>query len=57
VSQVNGESAAKDDQMAVYLQIVLSLKSKFPRRDFKQVSRPEDNHADYLANLASTVEF
>ena len=41
--------------MATYLQIVLNLKFKFPRCDFKQVTRSE-NH-DYLANLASAVEY
>ena len=31
VRQVNGEYVVKDDQMAIYLQIILSLKSKFSR--------------------------
>ena len=56
MSQVNGEYAAKDDRMAAYLQIVLSVKSKFPHCDFKQVSQSE-NHADSLTNLASAVEY
>ena len=59
---VGGESsqreyAAKDDRIVAYLQIVLTLKSKFPRCDFKQVSRSENNHTDSLANLGSAVEY
>jgi len=30
VSQVNRKYAVKDERMAVYLQLVLNLKSKFP---------------------------
>jgi len=56
VSQVNGEYATKDERMAAYLHLVLNLKSKFPRCDFKQVLRSENNHADFLANLTSTVD-
>ena len=56
VSQVNGEYVAKDDRMAVYMQIVLSLKFRFPCCDFKPVSRLENNHTDFLANLAFVVE-
>ena len=37
VSQINGEYAVKDDRMVEYLQIVLSLKSKFLHCNFKQV--------------------
>ena len=57
VSQIKGEYAAKDERIAAYLQLVLSLKSKFLRCDFKQVPRSENNHANSLANLASAVEF
>ena len=42
--------------MALYLQLILSLKSKFFQCDFKQVPQSK-NHADFLANLALTVEF
>ena len=34
VSQVKGEYTVKDERMAAYLQLVLSLKSKFLRCDF-----------------------
>ena len=57
VSQVNGEYAAKDEQMVAYLQLVLSLKSKFSQCEFKQVPRSKNNYTDFLANLASTVEY
>ena len=57
VSQVNKKYATKDERMATYLQIVFSLKSKFPHCDFKHVSRSENNHAESLANLASAVDY
>jgi len=50
VCQDNGEYAAKGERMEAYLQLVLSLKAKFSRCDFKRVSRSENNHADSLAN-------
>ena len=43
--------------MAACLQLILNLKSKFPRCDFKQVPRSQNNHPDSLANLASAVKF
>jgi len=55
-SQVKGEYTAKDERMETYLQIILSLKSKFLRCDFKQISRSKNNHANSLANLGSAVE-
>jgi len=39
VSQVSEVYVTKDNQMVAYLQIILSLKSKFPRYSFKQVPR------------------
>ena len=36
--------------------LVLSLRSTFFRCDFKQISRSENNHTDFLANLRSAVE-
>ena len=56
VSQVKGEYTAKDERMMTYLHLVLSMKSKFLRCDFKQISRLENNHADSLTNLGSAVE-
>jgi len=44
-------------RVAEYLQLVLRLKSKIPRCDFKWVSRSENNHADSLLNLRAATEF
>ena len=57
VCQVNGEHAAKNKRMEAYLHLVLCLKVKIPRCDFRRVPRSENNHADSLANLASRTEF
>ena len=57
VSQVKEKYNAKDEQMAAYLQLILSLKLKFLRCDFRQISWSENNYADSLANLGSTVEY
>ena len=43
--------------MAEYLQLVLKLKSKIFRCDFKWVPRSENNHADSLTNLGAATEF
>ena len=51
VNQVSGEYIAKDARMVEYLQLILRLKSKIPRCDFKWVFRFKNNHADSLANL------
>jgi len=51
VSQVNGKYTVKDERMAAYLQLVLNLRLKFLRRNFKQISRPKNNHANFLAYL------
>jgi len=56
VSQVKGEYIVKIKQMVAYLQLVFSLKSKFFRYDYKQISQSDKNYADSLANLGSTVE-
>ena len=57
VCKVNGKYAIKDERMKAYLQFVLSLRVKFPRYDFKRIPWSENNHADSLANLASTTEY
>ena len=57
VCQVNRDYAAKDEQMEAYLLLVLSLKAKFFRCDFKRVPRSENNYADSLANLTSVTKF
>jgi len=56
VSQDKGEYTAKDERMAAYLQLILSLKFKFLCGNFKQISRPKNNHADSLANMGSAIE-
>ena len=43
--------------MVAYLLLVLILKAKFPRCDFKRVLKSENNHVDSLANLALATEF
>jgi len=43
--------------MDVDLLLVLSLKAKFSCCDFKWVPWSKNNHADSLANMASTTEF
>ena len=43
--------------MEAYTQLVSRLKKKFEHCSFKQVPRSENNHADSLANLASTIEW
>jgi len=43
--------------MTEHLQLVLKLKSKVPRCDFRWVPRSENNHADSLANLRAATEF
>ena len=57
VNQVNGDYAAKNEQMGQYVNVVLDLKSKLPCCDIKQVPRGDNNHVDSLANLGSAVEF
>ena len=49
VNQVNGEYIARNARMAEYLRLVLGLKSKIPRCDFKWVSKSKNNHANLLA--------
>ena len=43
VSQVKGEYTTKGKRIAAYLQLILSLKSKFLHFDLKQISRSENN--------------
>jgi len=52
-----GFSATNNEWITTYLKIVLNLKSKFSRCDFKQVSQSENNHTDSLVNLASAVKY
>ena len=57
VSQINGDFACKDIRIKAYTKLVSKLRKKFDNCSFKQVPRSENNHADSLANLASTVEW
>ena len=57
VNQVKREYIARDARMAEYLQLVLGLKSKILRCNFKWVPRSKNNHADSLANLGAATEF
>ena len=57
VNQVSGEYIARDTRMAEYLQLVLGLKSKISRCNFKWVVRSENNHANSLANLGAATKF
>ena len=43
--------------MEAYLQLALSLKTKFSCCDFKRILRSENNHADSLASLASAIGY
>jgi len=54
VNQVNGEYVTRDSRMAEYLHLVLKLKFKSSRCDFKWVRRSENNHADSLAKLGGS---
>ena len=57
VNQVIRKYVARDSRMAEYLQLILRLKSKVPRCDFRWVPRSENNHADSLTNLGAATEF
>ena len=46
VNQVIREYITRDSRMAEYLQLILKLKFKVPRCDFKFVLRSENNHTD-----------
>ena len=57
VNQVNGDYATKNEWMEQYVKVVLDLKAKLLRHDFRQVSRTDNNHADFVVNLGSAIEF
>lgn len=57
INQINDEYSTKNEWIAAYLHIILDLKSKFVRCDFKEISIADNNYANSLANLASTVKF
>ncbi|XP_060972375.1 uncharacterized protein LOC133038292 [Cannabis sativa] len=56
VNQLNGSYQAKDSKMASYLQIVQDQISRFTKFTINQVPRLENNHADALANLGSSIQ-
>ncbi|XP_022895224.1 uncharacterized protein LOC111409403 [Olea europaea var. sylvestris] len=55
VNQVNGDFAAKDDNMLAYLKLVLDIIPHFEKFELTQVPRLENAHADALSKLASSV--
>ncbi|XP_022862336.1 uncharacterized protein LOC111382551 [Olea europaea var. sylvestris] len=55
VNQVNGDFAAKDDNMLAYLKLVLDIIPHFEKFELIQVPRLENAHADALSKLASSV--
>lgn len=50
VSQINKKISCKDDRIAAYVQLVLTLKKKFNSCSFTQVFRSDNNHADAPAH-------
>ena len=57
VNQVSSKYVTRDSRTANYLQLVLKLKSKIPRCDFKWFPRSANNYTDSLANVEAAVEF
>lgn len=55
VSQITGEFEAKDHKMINYLKEVRILKYQFKEVEILHISRGNNNHADSLATLASSV--
>ncbi|XP_022856703.1 uncharacterized protein LOC111377807 [Olea europaea var. sylvestris] len=55
VNQVNGDFAAKDDNMLAYLKLVLDIIPHFEKFELTQVPRLENAHADAFSKLASSV--
>uniref|UniRef100_A0A803LM12 RNase H type-1 domain-containing protein n=1 Tax=Chenopodium quinoa TaxID=63459 RepID=A0A803LM12_CHEQI len=54
-SQMNGEFAAKDSKMVLYLDFAKSLATKFSTFTIKQIPRNKNTQADALANLGSAL--
>ena len=54
--QVGKSYQTKDDRMKKYLGIVERLVDKFENFEIKQISREDNQQADALANLGSTLE-
>lgn len=55
VSQVEGNSEARDSRMADYLKLVHSLRACFGLVKVSWVSRGQNSHVDSLATLASSI--
>ncbi|XP_073152697.1 uncharacterized protein [Henckelia pumila] len=55
VSQVNGNYEAKEDKMLEYLTQVNELLSRLDNYDIKQIPRGENESADRLSKLASSL--
>ena len=55
VNQLLGTYQARDAKMISYLAHVKKLQSSFDEFNITQIPRLENNHADSLANLSSSV--
>ena len=56
VNQTTGEFATRDERMSAYAKEVIRLASLFRNCRLLQVSRDDNNHADALASLASSIQ-
>ena len=56
VNQLNGTYQAKDSKMTTYLEVVKKKVKHFNEFSIVQVPRLENDHADALANLGSTIQ-
>lgn len=56
VNQTTGEFATRDERMSAYAKEVIRLAALFRNCRLLQVSRDDNNHADALANLASSMQ-
>jgi len=54
--QVNGNFAAKDPQLAKYLEYIKMLSKAFITFEFINVPRQDNNRVDLLSNLASCTK-
>ncbi|XP_059290110.1 uncharacterized protein LOC132043654 [Lycium ferocissimum] len=56
INQVNGIFEVKDDRMRIYLEKLQVVLHRFKKWTLKHVPRDQNNEADALANLGSSVE-
>ena len=55
VNQLLGTYQARDLKMASYLEHVKTVQSTFEEFNITQITRLDNNHADALANLGSSI--